>query len=354
MNRKALIVGVTGIIGNNLAHHLLNNGWEVFGIARKPYGIVDGVKHIAADLHDVSDVRAALKGVDPTHVFYTSWQRHATEAENIKVNGLMIRNLLDALRGSETVEHVALVTGLKHFLGPFELYGKGLNTTTPFREIMTRLDIENFYYEQEDELFAAAEREGFSWTVHRPHTVIGYALGNAMNMGMTLATYAAICKETARPFMFPGNKSQWEGLTDVTDARLLAEHLEWAAITTEVRNRPLHVVNGDTFRWSWMWGRIAQWFDLEPVPFDGNGILLETQMADGHQVWEDMARKYKLKESSFDRMASPWHTDADLGRRFECLTDMSDTRELGFTGYRTTDKVFFDLFHRLRSERIIP
>jgi hypothetical protein len=62
--------------------------------------------------------------------------------------------------------------------------------------------------------------------VHRAHTVIGYALGNAMNMGVTLAVYTTICRETGRPFVFPGSAQQWEGLTD---ARLLAKHLAWSA-----------------------------------------------------------------------------------------------------------------------------
>jgi hypothetical protein len=158
--------------------------------------------------------------VNPTHVFYASWRRHDTEAQNIQVNGAMISNLLDALRGCESVQHVALVTRLKHFLGPSEVYGRGVDFTTPFREVLARLDIDNFYYTQEDELFAAAEREGLYWTVHRPHTVIGFALGNAMNMGMTLATYGSICRETGRPLIFLGSQSQWNGLTDVTDSRL--------------------------------------------------------------------------------------------------------------------------------------
>ena len=42
------------------------------------------------------------------------------------------------------------------------------------------------------------------WTVHRPHTIIGHAIGNVMNMGSTLAVYASICRETGRPFLFPG------------------------------------------------------------------------------------------------------------------------------------------------------
>ena len=34
----ALIAGSTGIVGVNLADLLASNGWEVFGLARKPAG----------------------------------------------------------------------------------------------------------------------------------------------------------------------------------------------------------------------------------------------------------------------------------------------------------------------------
>ncbi len=98
---------------------------------------------------------------------------------------------------------------------------KGHPAGTPFREDQPRLDVENFYYAQEDEVFAAAERDGFGWSVHRPHTIIGYALGNAMNMGVTLAAYASLCRAKGRPFRFPVRRAQWNGLTDMTDARLL-------------------------------------------------------------------------------------------------------------------------------------
>ncbi len=37
----------------------------------------------------------------------------------------MVRNLLNALAPPGRSQHVALVTGLKHYLGPFEAYGKG-------------------------------------------------------------------------------------------------------------------------------------------------------------------------------------------------------------------------------------
>ena len=253
---------------------------------------IEGVLPIAADLLDSEFLRLALRGLRPAYVFITTWLRQKTEAENIRVNSAMVRNVLDALSPSGSVRHVALVTGLKHYLGPFEAYGKGRLPATPFREEQPRLDLENFYYAQEDEVFAAAERDGFGWSVHRPHTIIGYAVGNAMNMGVTLAVYATICRETGRPFLFPGSAVQWNGLTDMTDARLLARHLEWAATTDAARNQAFNVVNGDVFRWSWMWARLADWFGLQPAPFPGEGIAAGASAADAGPLWAEIARKH--------------------------------------------------------------
>jgi len=197
----ALVVGASGIVGNNLARHLRKRGWQVHALARRPPTEIEGMLPIAADLLDSAGLRLALQGVGPTDVFITTWLRQKTEAENIRTNRAMVRNVLDALSPSGLVKHVALVTGLKHYLGPFETYGKGTLPATPFREEQPRLDLENFYYAQEDEMFAAAERDGFGWGVHRPHTIIGYAVGNAMNVGVTLASYATICRETGRHFV---------------------------------------------------------------------------------------------------------------------------------------------------------
>lgn len=353
MTGSALVVGSSGIAGSNLARHLASRGWQVHGLARRPLDDVDGVRPVAADLLDPGSLRAGLGGLRPTHVFITAWMRQPTEAENIRVNGALVRNLLDALSPAG-VRHVALVTGLKHYLGPFEAYGKGTLPATPFREEQGRLDVENFYYAQEDEVFAAAARNGFGWSVHRPHTIIGHAVGNAMNMGVTLAAYAAICRKTGRPFVFPGSSAQWNGLTDMTDARLLARHLEWAATTASARDQAFNVVNGDVFRWSWMWGRLAAWFGLEAAPFPGHATPLERQLADAGPVWADIAREHALVEPDLGRLASAWHTDADLGRPIEVVTDMSKSRKLGFLDYQATDDSFFDLFSRLREARLIP
>jgi nucleoside-diphosphate-sugar epimerase len=353
MTSSTLVIGASGIVGNNLARHLSQRGWQVYGLARRPPLDIEGVLPIAADLLDSGPLRLALRGLRPTDVFITTWLRQETEAENIRINRAMVRNVLDALSPGGSVRHVALVTGLKHYLGPFEAYGKGTLPATPFREEQPRLDLENFYYAQEDEVFAAAQRDGFGWSVHRPHTIIGYALGNAMNMGVTLAVYATICRETGRRFLFPGSAAQWNGLTDMTDARLLARHLEWAATTDTARNQAFNVVNGDVFRWSWMWTRLANWFGLRPASYPGEGIPLERQLADAAPIWAEIARKHHLAQTDLSAITSSWHTDADLGRPIEVVTDMSKSRKLGFLDYQATDDSFFDLFSRLRRERII-
>jgi nucleoside-diphosphate-sugar epimerase len=352
--KTALVVGASGIVGLNLAKLLASkNDWSVYGLSRKP-ATSEGIQPVAANLQDPRSVESALKGTAPTHVFLATWLRQPTEAENIRVNSAMVRNLLEAVSKSKSVQHVALVTGLKHYLGPFESYGKGELPPTPFREEQERLDVENFYYAQEDELLASAAREGFGWSVHRPHTIIGFAVGNAMNMGVTLAVYATICRETGRPFQFPGSAVQWDRLTDMTDANLLARHLEWAATTPAARNQAFNVVNGDVFRWSWMWNRLAKWFGIKPAPFMGQGVPLEQQLADAAPIWAEIATKYDLVEPKLNVLASPWHTDADLGRPIEVVTDMSKSRKLGFLQYQATDDSFFALFEDLRSKKIIP
>jgi nucleoside-diphosphate-sugar epimerase len=198
-------------VGSAIAALLIERGRTVKGLARRPVQ-QPGVEPIAADLQDAHGVAAALANVHPEAVFIATWLRQDSEAENIRVNSAMVRNLLDGLRASHgAARHVALVTGLKHYLGPFESYGTGALLQTRFREEQERLDVENFYYAQEDEVFAAAQRDGFSWSMHRPHTVIGKAVGNAMNMGTTLAVYASICREAGRPFRFPGSPVQRGG-----------------------------------------------------------------------------------------------------------------------------------------------
>ena len=355
MKIVALVVGATGIAGRGISQELLACGAEVHGLSRKADGLVSGVRHVGADLLDPKTLARSLGGLKPTHVYITTWSRQATEAENVEVNSRMVRNLLAALSAARSVQHVALVTGLKHYLGPFEAYVKaGTPPPTPLREEQPRLPLPNFYYAQEDEVYAAARRDGFTWSVHRPHTIIGKAIGNAMIMGTTLAAYASICKEVGRPFAFPGSAAQWNGLSDMTDTRILGKQLVWASTNDLAKNEAYNIVNGDIFRWSWMWPRLAAWFGVEWKGFAADGAALEKQMANDAPVWKRMAEKFGLVEPDLWRVASPWHSDLDLGRPIEVMTDMALSRKRGFLAYQGTEESFHDLLAALRTDRVIP
>ncbi|WP_045824642.1 SDR family oxidoreductase [Williamsia herbipolensis] len=349
----ALVVGATGISGQAISRQLVDEGWTTYGLSRHETLPVEGVTPIAADLLDVDDLTAKLRDIEPEVVFLVAWMKKDTEAENIEVNSLLLRNVFAALEGS-SVRHVSLMTGLKHYLGPFEDYGTAVMAETPFHESEPRLDNENFYYAQEDELFAAAERMGFTWSVHRAHTIFGFAVGNAMNMALTLSVYATLCKQNNRPFVFPGSKTQWDGLTDVTDVGLLAEQMIWAATHDAGANEPFNVANGDVFRWRWLWPQIAELFDVEPVGFDSEPQPLDDRMGSAASEWAEIAKAHDLVEPDVDRLASWWHTDSDLGRDIECLTDMTKSRQAGFLGFRSTPQSFADAVARYREARIIP
>lgn len=352
VERTALIVGSTGLVGQNLARRLISRGWTVLGLSRGAQ-VVDGVQGLRADVRNAQAVLEALRGHKPTDLFLSAWIRHDTEAENVRVNGGLVANIFAGLRDAP-LQHAALITGTKQYLGPFEAYGQTA-AETPFREDHPRLPGENFYYTQEDVLFDAAKRGGFGWSVHRPHTIIGYAVGNAMNMGSSLAVYATLCRERGERFVFPGSAAQWNFLTDVTDARLLAEHLEWAATTSAARDQAFNVVNGDVFRWRWLWPQLAAYFGVEwDGPSTDGAAPLESRMSFAPEAWAAIAAKYQLRESDVTRLASWWHTDGDLGRTVECVNDMSKSRRLGFEIYQETPGSFFDLFDRMKSEALIP
>ena len=50
-------------------------------------------------------------------------------------------------------------------------------------------------------------------------------------------------------------------------------------------------------------------------------------------TWADIAAKHGLVEPDLGRVASWWHTDGDLGRDIEVLTDMNKSRTAGFTAH---------------------
>lgn len=75
---KVLITGITGFIGSNLAHKLLEQGHEVFGIMQHVIGrdlrsledIKDKINLLTCDIRDYHSTRNVMKKVEPNVVFH--------------------------------------------------------------------------------------------------------------------------------------------------------------------------------------------------------------------------------------------------------------------------------------------
>ena len=190
--------------------------------------------------------------------------------------------------------------------------------------------------------------------MHRAHTIFGFAVGNAMNMALTIGVYATLCKKLGQPLIFPGSEEQWNFVTDVTDADLLGEQLIWAGTNSAAQNEPFNIANGDVFRWRWLWPQIAEFFGLEWEGFSDEPRPLEQRMQGMDEHWAAIVAEHGLVEGDLGRLASWWHTDGDLGRTIECITDMIKSRTAGFEGFRATPDSFFDKVERYRAARILP
>ncbi len=349
-----LVVGVTGIAGQAVAESFLKHGWSVTGLARRHVSGLNDIASVNVDLRDEDALKEALRDATPDAIVVTAWMRGSSEQENIEINSKILRNLFALLGSTSRVRHVALLTGTKHYVGAFGDYDSAVMAETPFREDSPRLPKPNFYYAQEDELFKASEKLGFTWTVHRSHTMFGFAAENIMNMVLTISVYANICKALSRPFKFPGSIEQWNFVVDVTDSNLAAEQIYWACTTPSAANQAYNVTNGDVFRWRWLWPQIADYFGLGWEGPSTNPDTLENQMAGVESAWQKIAIENHLVEPDVSKLASWWHTDSDLGRQIECLTDNTKAKQAGFLGFRNSAQSFFEKVEQYRAANIIP
>lgn len=360
----ALVIGVTGIVGNSLAEILPladtpGGPWKVYGVARRPrpaWSADNPVQYIQCDTTDAADTHAKLSPLtDITNIFFVAWVDRSTEEENCKVNGAMLRNVLQAvIPNSPNLRHVSLQTGRKHYLGPFETFGKIPAHDPPFHEDLPRLPAPNFYYTQEDILWEEiAKKEGLTWSVHRPGNIFGFSPYSLMNLVGTLCVYAAICKHEGVPIRFPGNRVLWEGYCDASDADLIAEHHIWAAVDPYAKNEAFNCSNGDVFKWKHLWRILAEQFGVENGGFDG-GFCIKDAMKEKGPVWEQIVGEKDLVPTKLEEVATWWFVDTVLNAPDPFLDSMNKSKEHGFVGFRNSTNSFTSWIDKMKASKIVP
>jgi nucleoside-diphosphate-sugar epimerase len=204
----------------------------------------------------------------------------------------MLRNLFDPLIAvAKDFRHISLVHGMK-------AYGSHIWDRVmpiPFKESLPRVPHENFYYQQEDYVSAkraATEQAGqdWSWTILRPAMIAGDAVGSNMNSYLVLGVFAALRKEAGLPLPQPTGASM---VTDVADADLIAQGLEWAAQAPKARNEAFNLTNTDVFSLHDAFPIVADSLKMELGAPEHFQIIAELEKL--LPLWPGMVRKYGLR-----------------------------------------------------------
>jgi nucleoside-diphosphate-sugar epimerase len=346
-----LVAGVHGVSGHAAAEYWTRvPGTQVFGVSRRSASLPPGVEGISADLLDRNNLEGKIgkiKGV--THVVFAAYIEKPTAAERSEANVAILKNLLDVLEGSSasSLRHITFYQGGKAYgadLGPFK---------TPAREDDPRLMPPNFYYDQEDILRGRQSGKSWHWTALRPEGTTGFSLATPMNLGMSIAVYAAISKRLRLPLRFPGTEKTYNALYQITSADILASATVWAGQSETARDEIFNITNGDCFRWRYLWPRIAAMFDIaaaDPVP-----TPLTVYMTDKKPVWEAMVRDHGLQPTPYEQVSSWPFADAILRlMEFDNITSTIKARRAGFHDCIDTEEMFERFFARLRKDKIIP
>src|SRR3977135_1778131 len=227
----------------------------------------------------------------------------------------------------------------------------GMVHNAPAKETDPRLIAPIHYHQQEDILAKWAPENGASWTVLRPHLVMGPSLNSPMNLVTSLATYAAMSRELGLPLRFPGTKEGWNPLQETTDAELFGRATLWALGEDKARNEIFNVSNGDVYRWRQLWNELAAFYDLpiaEPL-----AMSTVSEMSEKGPLWDSMVARYGLHATPYEQIANWSFVDWMLNFGEETIQSTIKIRQAGFADCIDTHQSFRRQLTRLRDLRIV-
>jgi nucleoside-diphosphate-sugar epimerase len=347
--KTVVVAGAVGVIGRGVLAHFENDrDVELIAISRRAPDFPTRARHLSVDLTDRASCERVLSQLTgATHLVFAAYQACKTQAEQVEVNMTMLRNMVEVIEAhAPGLRHIALMEGGKAYgahIGPFP---------SPAKESDPRHMPPNFYYDQEDFLRDGSVGKSWSWTAFRPEAVAGMATGNPMNLLMVIAVYGAIAKRLGVPLSFPGPREAYEALYQVTDARLLASAVEWAGETDACQGQVYNITNGDYFRWSRVWPRIAEFFGVpagEPFP-----LSLQEAMADKGPIWDELVQQHGLRPYAYQDIVSWKFGDAIFKTTYDNITSTIKARKHGFADCIDTEEMYLELLQQLRDARVIP
>ena len=143
---KALITGITGMVGSHLADFLLENtDWEIFGMCRWRSPI-DNISHllervnrkdriqlIDGDLCDSLSLQRAVETSTPDYVFHLAAQSYPTTSFTSPIHTLEV-NILGTARLLESLRHCKGIDPVVHVCASSEVFGRVSKENLPISE----------------------------------------------------------------------------------------------------------------------------------------------------------------------------------------------------------------------------
>lgn len=240
MKTKALITGITGMVGSHLADFLLENtDWEVYGVCRWRSPL-DNVNHLLdrankkdrlyfeyADLNDQVSLNHVVRNVKPDYVFHLAAQSYPQTSftapiDTLNTNILGTCRLLEAIR--EEMLNDKEYHPVIHVCASSEVFGKipaekkpetGIHEECPFHPASpyaiskVGTDLLGRYY---------AEAYGMTVMTTRMFTHTGPRRGDVFHESTFAKQIAMIEKGMIPPVVKVGNLQSLRTYADVRDA----------------------------------------------------------------------------------------------------------------------------------------
>ncbi len=240
MSKKALITGVTGMVGSHLADFLLaNTDWDIYGVCRWRSPL-DNVQHLLervnekdrvffeyADLNDQISLMTVIGKVRPDYVFHLAAQSYPLTSFTAPIDTLNT-NILGTCRLLEAIRHeMETDSGYKpvvHVCASSEVFGKipaekkpetGIHEECPFHPASpyaiskVGTDLLGRYY---------AEAYGMTVMTTRMFTHTGPRRGDVFHESTFAKQIAMIEAGLIEPVVKVGNLKSLRTYADVRDA----------------------------------------------------------------------------------------------------------------------------------------
>lgn len=232
MAKRALITGMTGMVGSHLADYLLENtDWDVYGMQRwrSP---MDNVSHLMGrinqkdrvyveygDLNDMASLITVLEAVKPDYIFHLAGQSYPLTSFTAPIDTLNT-NILGTCRLLEAV-HILHQNPLIHVCASSEVFGRvtadklpineecGFQPASPYAISKVGTDLVGRYY---------AEAYGMTVMTTRMFTHTGPRRGDVFHESTFAKQIAMIEAGLVEPVVKVGNLDSLRTYADVRDA----------------------------------------------------------------------------------------------------------------------------------------